>query len=32
MDEEPAEKFNYKKLIQWFLMNMKTFNHVDKDK
>lgn len=31
MEEEPAEKFNDKKLIQWFLMNMKTFNHIDRE-
>jgi len=31
MDEEPIEKFNYKKLIQWFLMNIKTFNHIDRN-
>ena len=27
MDEEPPEKFSYKKLIHWFLMNLKTIRH-----
>jgi hypothetical protein len=29
MDEEPAENFNMDKLIQWFLLNLKTIKHID---
>ena len=29
MEDEPAENFNEDKLVQWFLLNLKTLKHID---
>lgn len=29
MEEEPAENFDLDKLVQWFLLNLKTLKHID---